>query len=146
MTENLVLFYGPNGRSLGSNVVLEWLGVRYGLCRIEKEQHQSADYLSLNPLGLTPMLAVGGQLLSENVAVLHHLNALDVQGGAGFVQGTRDFDRMNHALGFLATSLHPAFAPFFHVDRFADDAAAQTEVKRVALRTCARNSLTWMRI
>jgi glutathione S-transferase len=133
MAENLVLFYGPNGCSLGSNVLLEWLGVPYMLCRIDKEQHHSADYLTLNRLGLTPMLALGDRLIPENVAVLHHLNALGVAQGEGFVQGTEEFDRMNHALGFIATSLHPAFAPFFHVERFAESAAAQAEVKRVSL-------------
>ena len=39
-----------------------------------KSEHRAADYLDLNPQGLIPALDVGGDVLSQSVAIIEYLN------------------------------------------------------------------------
>jgi maleylacetoacetate isomerase len=39
-----------------------------------KSEHRAADYLELNPQGLIPALDVGGEVLSQSVAIIEYLN------------------------------------------------------------------------
>ena len=39
-----------------------------------KNEHRSADYLALNPQGLIPALDVGGDVLSQSLAIIEYLN------------------------------------------------------------------------
>ena len=71
-----VLFYGVEyGSSFGSIVALEKLGQPYRLCRIEMPgESQGTAYKAINPVGELPALITdAGRLLTESVAILHHI-------------------------------------------------------------------------
>lgn len=111
------LMYGvPSGCSFGSIVALEWLGEPYRLCRIEMPATVTSDaYRTLNPVGETPTLITAkGELISESMAILHHLGAQGISKGLSFAQGTSEFDRLNQALAFLNTSFFAAFGPLWY--------------------------------
>src|SRR5688572_33420441 len=76
-----LLFYGvPSGCSFGSIVALEWLGQPYQLSRIEMPDVVSSDdFKRINPVGETPTLrTAAGDFISESVAILNHIGALDL--------------------------------------------------------------------
>lgn len=113
-----VLYYGvPSGCSFGSIVALEWLGQPYALSRIEMpEVVTSAQFRRINPVGETPALMdAQGQTLAESMAILNHIAARGIDRGLGYLQGSRDFDRLNRMLAFLNTSFFNAFAPLWYV-------------------------------
>lgn len=112
-----LLFYGvPSGCSFGSIVALEWLGRPYQLCRIEMPGVVSSDaYKRINAVGETPALrTTAGDFISESLAILNHIGALDLDRGIAFAQGTPDFDRLNQVLAYLNTSLFDAYAPLWY--------------------------------
>ncbi|RJF85679.1 glutathione S-transferase family protein [Sphingomonas cavernae] len=105
-----VLFYGiPHGCSFGSIVALEWLGQPYRLSRVDMLAKE-AGYAHINPTMQTPALMLeDGSVLTESLAILHHIAARDLSRGIGFAQGTRAFDELNAMLSYLHTSVHGAF-------------------------------------
>lgn len=135
-----VLFYGvPHGCSFGSIVALEWLGEPYRLCRIDMLDTRDPRYARINPLRETPALRLpSGEVLSESLAILHHLAARDPARGLGFVQGSAEFDRLNQLLAFLVSGFHPAWGPIFQPAKYVDDAAAEASVRAKAIARAAR--------
>ncbi len=112
-----LLFYGvPSGCSFGSIVALEWLGRPYRLCRIEMPEVVSSDaYKRINAVGETPaMRTAAGDFISESLAILNHIGALDLDLRLTFPQGTPAFDRLNQVLAYLNTSLFDAYSPFWY--------------------------------
>ena len=124
-----ILFYGvPEGCSFGSIVALEWLGAPYRLCRVQVPEQVSAEpYRRINPVGQTPtLLTEAGDLLSESMAILHHIGARSIGTGRAFVQGSRESDRLNEMLGYLNTSFFDAFSPLWHALEHGSEGTEKT--------------------
>lgn len=124
-----ILFYGvPHGCSFGSIVALEWLGQPYRLCRIDMlSQAERAVFDRVNPQRKTPTLLLeDGEVLTESAAILNHIAARDLSRGLTFPQGTRAFDRVNRAFGFLNSGLFTAFAPAWAAYKLSDETAKAT--------------------
>lgn len=112
-----VLFYGvPEGCSFGSIVALEWSGLRYRLCRIDMPAVVSSEeYRRINPVGETPSLRTAdGRMISQSVAILHHVGAASPRSGLVPAVGSAEFDRFNEVLAFLNTSFFGAFGPYWY--------------------------------
>jgi glutathione S-transferase len=134
-----ILFYGvPEGCSFGSIVALEWAGRPYRLCRIAMpETAASEGYKLVNPVGETPSLMTGtGEVISQSLAILHHLGAGAIDRGLAFAQGTAAFDRLNEKLAFLNTSFFEAFSPLWYA---LENGAEGTE--KDALRAFGRRKV-----
>lgn len=139
LSDEMVLFYGvPHGCSFGSIVAMEWLRQPYRLCRIDMPVDAADDvYVRINAARETPALLLeDGEAINESLAILQHLIARDTQGRLGFRQGTREFDRLNHALALLHTTCHSAWGALF----YAGDAAGSkgVEARAKAARAYAR--------
>jgi glutathione S-transferase len=112
-----VLFYGvPEGCSFGAIVALEWSGIPYRLCRIGMPEVVSGQaYRRVNPVGETPaLLTADGRLVSQSVAILHHIAAASRDAGLRPAPGTPAFDRLNETLAFLNTGFFDAFSPLWY--------------------------------
>lgn len=124
-----ILFYGvPHGCSFGSIVALEWLGQPYRLCRIDMlSDAEGAIFKQLNPQRKTPTLLLeDGEVLTESAAILNHLAARDLSRSLTYPQGTRGFDRVNRAFGFLNSGLFTAFVPAWTAYKLSDETAKAT--------------------
>lgn len=66
------LFYSPGACSLASHIALEETGRPYRAVEtlLSKNQHQTPEYLAVNPRGRVPALAVDGRVITENTAIL----------------------------------------------------------------------------
>ncbi|HET6158011.1 MAG TPA: glutathione S-transferase [Dongiaceae bacterium] len=137
-----VLFYGvPHGCSFGSIVALEWLGRPYRLCRIDMLAPKDERYARINPKHQTPTLLLeDGEALAESFAILQHVAARDLGQRLGFLQGTREFDRLNSVLAFLHTEVHGAFSPAWTAFKLPEDAVQEREMLRALARKRAAES------
>lgn len=134
---NPVLFYGvPEGCSFGSIVALEWSGLPYRLCRIEMPSQVSGEaYRRINSVAETPSLLTGdGRVVSESVAILHHIGARSRDPHLVPRQGTAGFDRFNQVLAFLNTGFFESFAGLWYAMEHGLDDAEQAPLKRMAHR------------
>ncbi len=132
-----VLFYGvPEGCSFGSIVALEWSGLPYHLCRIEMPAEVgSPAYRRVNPVAETPSLLTGdGRLVSESVAILHHIGARSRDPHLVPRQGTAAFDRFNQRLAFLNTGFFESFAGLWYALEHGLSEAEQAPLKRMSHR------------
>lgn len=130
-----VLFYGvPEGCSFGSIVALEWSGLPYRLCRIEMPADVSSQaYRNINPVAETPsLLTDDGRLVSESVAILHHIGARSGDPHLVPRQGTAAFDRFNQRIAFLNTGFFESFAGLWYAMEHGLSDTEQAPLKRMA--------------
>lgn len=138
---NPVLFYGvPEGCSFGSIVALEWSGLPYHLCRIEMPAQVASDaYRRINPVAETPSLLAGsGHVVSESVAILHHIGARSRDPHLVPRQGTPEFDRFNEMLAFLNTSFFESFAALWFALEHGVTGADRAALERMARHKVAK--------
>jgi glutathione S-transferase len=124
------LYYSPGACSLAPHIVLEELGVAYETHRVNLAagEQRTPEYLKMNPLGRVPTLEVDGRILTENVAILTFL------GGAFPKRGLWPRETLDQAaalsmIGFLASSVHPAYSTIFRPSRWVEDATAADALK-----------------
>jgi glutathione S-transferase len=113
----LTLFYGvPEGCSFGTIVALEWSGAKYHLCRIEMPEVVSSEaFKRINLVGETPSLMLpDSSIVSESMAILHHISVKARSKGLGFEPGSPEDDRLHQMLAFLNTSFFGAFSPLWY--------------------------------
>ena len=135
-----ILYHSPGACSLAPHIVLEELGIPYRLERIAiaEGQHLSADYLAINPRGRVPVLRVDDGVFGENVAILTYLALLKPESGLLPAPGTLAFGRTLEWAGWLASTLHIAFAHYWRPERFLPagaDSAAMTDFALASIET-----------
>lgn len=66
------LFYSPGACSLASHIALEESGRPYRAVKtlLSQNQHQTPEFLAINPRGRVPALSVNGRVITENTAIL----------------------------------------------------------------------------
>jgi glutathione S-transferase len=127
---DIKLYYSPGACSLAPHIVLEELGIPYEAVKISTAdgQQRSPEYLSINPRGRVPALAVDGRVLVENVAILSFL-------GGGFPEKglwprkTWDQAQALSMMAWLADTVHPAFAHLYRPGRYVEGEACLEAVK-----------------
>ena len=74
---DITLHFAPNTCARVPMIALEEIGCEYHteLVAFMRGDHQSPQYLALNPKGRVPLLVVDGKVLTENVAILHWLSS-----------------------------------------------------------------------
>ena len=119
----ITLFYAPGACSMAAHIVLEESGEKYEPKRMDlaKGEQKTPEYMKIHPLGRVPALKLDdGSPLSENTAILPYL-------GKRFNLWPSDpvkEARVLSAIGFFASSVHPANTHVARPERFTDDKAA----------------------
>jgi glutathione S-transferase len=124
------LYYSPGACSLAPHIVLEELGVAYETIRVNLAagEQRTPEYLKMNPLGRVPTLEYDGRILTENVAILTFLGGAFPKRGL-WPRETFDQATALSMIGFLASSVHPAYSTIFRPSRWVDDAMAAEALK-----------------
>lgn len=126
------LYYSPGSCSLAAHIMLEEAGLKYDIERVNTKEHVTetgADYLKINPKGYVPtLLTDGGELLTENSALLPWI--AEQSKGAKLIPaaGTMENYRVREWLGFLSSELHKNFSPLFRANIGEDLVKFQLEV------------------
>ncbi|GAA0856730.1 glutathione S-transferase family protein [Aliiglaciecola litoralis] len=71
----ITLYHAPNTRSTGVLTLLQELDVDYDihLLRFATNDHKSAEYLAINPMGKVPAIKHGDAVVTEQVAIYLYL-------------------------------------------------------------------------
>jgi glutathione S-transferase len=74
---SLKLYYAPGACSFVPHAMLELSGAAFEpiSVKLHKGEQRSAEYLALNPRGQVPVLVDGGEVITQIVAILLHLDA-----------------------------------------------------------------------
>jgi glutathione S-transferase len=136
----LKLYYGSGACSFVPHVGLEAIKAASGEgfeaqpVKLHKGEQQTPEYLALNPLGLVPVLVVDGQALNQILAICDYLDRRFPQAGLLPVDSWVRAQAIS-TFAWMNNTVHPTFTHIFRAQKFADDEAAQAEVRRKAKDT-----------
>ena len=152
---SLKLFFAPGACSFVPHAMLEIAGVNFEpqMVKLHKGEQRTADYLALNPRGQVPVLVDEGEVITQIVAILLHLDAkvphAHILPASGLAR-----TRALSLLAWMNNTVHPTFTHFFMPQKFSDDEAAQKAMQRFAVdryREClqeievlAANASPWL--
>src|SRR5512145_864242 len=126
------LYFSPLACSLASHIVAAEIDLRLERIEVDPASKMTSsgdDYLAVHPLGLVPALRLdGGELLTENAAVLSYL--ADLRPSAALAP-REPFERaeLQKWLSFVGTELHKAvFSALLDVN--APDASREQSLER----------------
>ena len=106
----ITLYIAPGSCSRVPLIALCEIGVAFdtALVRFMRGEHKSSAYKEVNPKGKVPALVVGGNALTENVAILSFLNRMYPAAGLLPAAATpMDEARQIADLSFCSSTLHP---------------------------------------
>jgi glutathione S-transferase len=133
---SLKLYHAPGACSFVPHAMLELSGAAFEpiSVKLHKGEQRSAEYLALNPRGQVPVLVDGGEVLTQIVAILLHLDAK--LPGAGILPAAGIArSRALSTLAWMNNTVHPTFTHVFMPQKFTDDEAAQQAIKRFAVES-----------
>ena len=125
------LYFSPGACSLSDHIALHAAGLTFEHEKVDlkaKRTASGADFLTINPKGYVPALALDtGEVLTENVAILdwiaHQDTALKPTGSMGHTH-------LLEALAYISTEIHKGFKPFFSGAGDDDKAAAGKTIRK----------------
>jgi glutathione S-transferase len=138
------LYWSPGSASMAPHCCLEEAGAAYTLKLVDtaKGEHQSPEYLALNPAGKVPTMVIDGGFTMIESAAMCMLIA-DRHPGAKLAPKTDDLARGAFYiwLAHLTKTLQPAMLRYYYPDRHT---TAETEA--VANKAMEEVAAVWSRI
>ncbi len=137
----LTLFSSPRACSLACHIALEESGLEFDLAatKIRQREHQTAEYLRVNPWGKIPALQIDDEVLTEAQAILSYIGdsaaprvTLIPQNDA--LQRARAHEWMN----FLASTVHIAYRPLFKPHYLIGDIALYPKLQEMGIPNLRR--------
>jgi glutathione S-transferase len=130
---SLKLFFAPGACSFVPHSMLELSGAAFEpmLVKLHKGEQRSAEYLAMNPRGQVPVLVDDGEVITQIVAILLHLDAKLPQAGILPASGLAR-TRALSTLAWMNNTVHPTFTHVFMPQKFTDDEAAQKAIRAFA--------------
>lgn len=127
----LKLFYAPGSCALASHLALEEAGADYEAVRLDlgAGDQRRPDYLAVNPKGRVPALVTDRGILTESPAILAWIAQTFPAAGLAPTEPF-DFARAQSFNAYLCATVHVAHAHGARSGRWADDPAAQADMKR----------------
>ena len=133
---SLQLYFAPGACSFVPHSMLELSGVEFEphSVKLHKNEQRSPEYLAINPRGQVPVLVDDGQVITQIVAILLHLDAKLPQAGILPASGPAR-TRALQTLTWMNNTVHPTFTHVFMPDKFADDEATKQSIRAFAAKT-----------
>ena len=130
MSDHSPLLYFMSGTcAMAGIVALDWIGEPYRLCRVQPEDRQSPAFLELNPAGSVPVYREGEQIITQNAAILSHLEDRFPDRLLAPAKGTAERASYYQWLSYFGADYHPAHYPIFKTDRFHTDESVQDQIR-----------------
>ncbi|MFK7828717.1 MAG: glutathione S-transferase family protein [Congregibacter sp.] len=125
----IALYAAPGTCARVTCIALEEIGLPFDYCPVVfmKGEHKSPEYKRLNPKGKVPCLVIDGEALTENVAILSHLNQRFPEARL-LPATTSDLENARQLadLCFCASTLHPIVTRIRMPHFFASPDAARS--------------------
>ncbi|MDP1894555.1 MAG: glutathione S-transferase N-terminal domain-containing protein, partial [Hydrogenophaga sp.] len=106
----LKLFFAPGACSFVPHAMLELAGAAFEpvSVKLHKGEQRSPEYLALNPRGQVPVLVDGGEVVTQIVTILLHLDAQFPEAGILPASGMAR-TRALQTLTWMNNTVHPTF-------------------------------------
>jgi glutathione S-transferase len=126
------LHYFPANANAAPHMLLEEIGVKYGLVLVDRSKNaqKSREYLKINPNGRIPALIDGNLVVSEAAAIMLHLVDQHADAGLAPQVGTPERAKFYQWLTFLTNSLQEELMIWQYPDRLAGSDAAAIDIVR----------------
>jgi glutathione S-transferase len=112
------LYFTPGACSLNPHIMLREAGLKFDLEKVNLGTHKTekgADFYGINPKGYVPALQLdGGQLLTENPAIVQYIADQKPELKLAPPNGTLERYQLQEWLAFIGTEIHKAFSPLFN--------------------------------
>ena len=131
----LKLYFAPGACSFVPHVLLEASGEPYepSMVKIHKKENYEPAYLAINPRSQVPVLADGGEVITQIVAIATYLNDRFPQ-MAFLPREPLARARVLETLAWMNNTVHPTFTHYFMPFKFAGDEAVHGELKSHAVQ------------
>lgn len=132
------LYFGPGACSFVPHVGLEAIKAATGeefetqTVKLHKGEQLTPDYLTLNPLGLVPLLVEDGKPLHQIVAICDYLDRRFPQADLLPADPWQRAQAMS-TFAWMNNTVHPTFTHIFRPTKFAATEAAQADVRSTAV-------------
>jgi glutathione S-transferase len=127
---SLKLYFAPGACSFVPHVLLEMSGAEFepAMVKLHKGEQNSDDYKAINPRGQVPVLVNNGQVVTQIVAIVLHLEQTFPD--AHFLP-TEPIARAQalSTLVWMNNTVHPTFTHIFMPQKFTDQPEAQAALK-----------------
>jgi len=126
----LKLYFAPGACSFVPHALLESAGATFEpmLVKLHRAEHQSAEYLAINPRGQVPVLVHGDEVITQIVAIVGYIDQLFPD--ARFLpREPLARARVVETLAWMNNTAHPTFTHVFMPYKFAATPEAQAEIK-----------------
>lgn len=130
---SLKLYFAPGACSFVPHSMLELSGAEFepSSVKLHKNEQRSPEYLAINPRGQVPVLVDDGQVITQIVAILLHLDAKLPEAGILPAAGPAR-TRALQTLTWMNNTVHPTFTHVFMPDKYTDDEAAKQAIRAFA--------------
>ncbi len=120
---------------MAPQALFEEIGVEYEkiVIDIDKEEHKSDAFLSVNPMGQIPALVLpDGTLMTETAAMLAHIVDRHPEAKLAPPAGSAERARFLRWLFFLASNTYPTILRIYYSERHSTDPSAAEGIKAAA--------------
>ena len=113
-----ILYFSPGACSMAAHVLLEECSADYEVKRVAlaKGEQRTKEYRKINAHGKVPALAVNGKVITQNAAILPYI-AGQFPDAKLLPSDPVDFAKCMEVVGWLASTVHPAFGLALHPER-----------------------------
>ncbi len=133
------LYFATGTCSLASVIALQEGGVQAELVKVDlrTKKSEGGDFTAVNSKGYVPALRLdGGEVLTENVAVLQYIADRNPAAKLAPPAGTLERYRLMEWLSYINSEVHKSFGPLFNAE-------ATEETKQYA-RNLLTKRLNWL--
>ena len=133
---SLKLYFSPGACSFVPHCMLQLAGAEYEpvMVKLHKGEQHEADYQAINPRGQVPVLVDDGQVVTQILAIVLHL---DQKFPAAQFLPTSPMARAKaiETLAWMNNTVHPTFTHIFMPQKFSDQADVQANLKAFNTQT-----------
>ena len=133
---SLKLYFAPGACSFVPHCMLQRAGAEYEpiMVKLHKGEQHEADYQAINPRGQVPVLVDDGQVVTQILAIVLHL---DQKFPAAQFLPTSPLARTKaiETLAWMNNTVHPTFTHIFMPQKFSDQADVQANLKAFNTQT-----------
>jgi glutathione S-transferase len=128
----MILYYSPGACSLVPHIALEEAGVEYAASQVTLAEgdHLKPEFLEINPHARVPALAVEGEVITENIAIINYIGHKWRAPGSVPQDDPIAAAKCNRLLSWFASSVHIAFAQVWRAERFSSDAGIHPAIQQ----------------
>ncbi|PUE06747.1 glutathione S-transferase [Limnohabitans sp. T6-5] len=127
---SLKLYFAPGACSFVPHVLLEMSGASFDpqMVKLHKGEQNSEDYKAINPRGQVPVLVSNGQVVTQIVAIVLHLDQLFPDAHFLPSEPVARAQALS-TLVWMNNTVHPTFTHIFMPQKFSDLPEVQAALK-----------------